>query len=130
MARTNRVGTSKSRAPAPIDPHPRVNGSGSKCTLTLSATTVLRRREPTADDHIARNMTNMVWDYSEQRHVWPNGRPSALIEATQSTGGTKYDTINKSGHPFALGRIMVGGAPDNGGHPLGTQAATRKKMFK
>lgn len=129
-SRARRVGTPKGRTAVPVDPHPIVNGSGSKHTMTLSATTVLRRREPTSDPHIARNMTNFVWDYQHLRHVWPNGDPNALIEATQATGGTQYDTINKSGRPYALGGIMVGGAPDNPGNPLGTAPTKPKKMLR
>jgi hypothetical protein len=99
-----------------------------KETLIVSATTVMRQRPPTNDFLTSKN-PSMVWDYSQQRRVWPNGNPNALIEATQQTG-TKYDTINKSGRPFALGNMEIGGdAQETNGDPL-FEKATRKKMLK
>ncbi len=128
MAKSRKLGSPNGSTPTPIDPYPQLEG-GTKKTLTLSATTVLRRREPT-NEQTARNHPNMVWDYQDQRHVWPNGKPHALIEATQSTGReANYDTINKSGHPFALGQIMLGGSPEMPGQPLG-HTSNQKKMLK
>lgn len=85
-----------------------------KKTRRLSPNLTLRRREPTADMAIVAKHPNMVWDYQNQQRVWPNGDPRALIEATQKTG-TKYDTINRSGHPFALKQREIGGSPDTRG---------------
>src|ERR1700690_1881391 len=78
-----------------------------KETLRVSATTVMRFRQPT-NEWTTAHANCYVWDYADQRKVWPNGKPDALIEATQATG-TKYDTMNRSGHPFALGNIELGG---------------------
>lgn len=99
-----------------------------KQALRVSATTVMREREPSNEFLTSKN-PSMVWDYSQQRRVWPNGDPNALIEATQKTG-TKYDTINRSGRPFALGNIEVGGdMADPRGDPLFVKAPS-KKMLK
>jgi hypothetical protein len=97
-----------------------------KEALVVSRTTVMRERPPTNDFLTAKNPA-MVWDYSQQRPVWPNGKPDALIEATQQTG-TKYDTINKSGRPFALGNIDVGAAPDPRGEPLFVKAPPKRML--
>ena len=98
-------------------------GSGDKRSMLISATTVMRRREPT-NPRIASKMTNMVFDHSQQLEVWPDGGP-ALIEASQMTGDAPYKTMNKSGHPFALVGNFVGGAPDTRGNPYGKKGALR-----
>ncbi len=87
----------------------------------------MRRRNPT-NEFTTHKHPAMIWDYSIQREVWPNGNPNALIEASQQTGH-KHDTINKSGRPFALGNIDVGGAPDTKGDPFWVHAPP-KKMLK
>jgi hypothetical protein len=99
-----------------------------KETLRVSATTVMRFRQPT-NEHTAANVPCFVWDYGDQRQVWPNGDPNALIEATQKTG-TRYSTMNRSGHPYALGNIELGGdAEEANGEPL-LGKAPPKKMLK
>jgi hypothetical protein len=102
-------------------------GLNKKQALRVSATTVMREREP-SNGFLTTKAPAMVWDYSHQRKVWPNGNPRALIEATQQTG-TKYDTINKSGRPFALGNIEVGGdMADPRGDPLFVKAPSKKML--
>lgn len=98
-----------------------------KETLRVSKTTILRRRNPTNEFTTSKHPA-MIWDYSVQRMVWPNGSPRALIEASSKTGH-KYDTINRSGRPFALGNIDVGGAPDTKGDLLHVKAPP-KRMLK
>jgi hypothetical protein len=95
------------------DPFPKLSG-GTKETMVVSGTSVLRRREPTNTQTMSK-MTNMVWDYSKQQKVWPDGKPNALIESTHATHSNEnYRTINRSGRPYALG-VQVGGSPDDGG---------------
>ena len=98
-----------------------------KESVRTSATSILRRRNPT-NEFTASKHPAMIWDYSIQRKVWPNGNPRALIEASSQTGH-KYDTINKSGRPFALGNMDIGGAPDTKGDPLHVKAPP-KRMLK
>lgn len=99
-----------------------------KEVLRTSPTVVMRFRQPT-NPFTAGKVHTMVFDYADQRPVWPNGKPDALIEATQQSG-TKYDTINRSGHPFALGNIELGGdAAETNGDPPFTRVPS-KKMLK
>ena len=84
-----------------------------KESFRVSSNTTMRRREPTAPHRADKAMT-MVWDYSKQQKVWPNGNNKALVEATQTTGAgiQNYATMNRAtGKPYALGTI-VGGSPD------------------
>jgi hypothetical protein len=98
-----------------------------KLAVRTSTSTTLRRREPTNYQTASKNV-NMVWDYSQQQKVWPDGRPNSLIEATQTTHTNQnYRTMNKSGKPYALG-VMVGGAPDDRGTPF--EKALPAKMIK
>jgi hypothetical protein len=108
----------------PVDQYPDLT---EKETRRVSPTVVLRKRKPTNEFTTSKH-PSMVWDYSIQREVWPNGKPDALIEASQHTGH-KYDTIDKSGHPFALGNIDMGGAPDAVGERLFMRSPP-KKMLK
>jgi hypothetical protein len=95
-----------------IDPFPNIKTD--KEALRTSTSTTLRKRPPTNEFTASKNV-NMVWDFTEQQKVWPDGKPKSLIEATQTTSNTPYKTMNKSGHPFALG-VQVGGSPDDPGH--------------
>jgi hypothetical protein len=108
---------------SPVGRYPKL---AEKRTVRVSPTVVLREREPTNDFTTSKHPA-MIWDYSIQRHVWPNGNPKALIEASQSTGH-KYDPINKSGRPFALGNIDVGGAPDTKGERLFLDPPPKKML--
>ena len=109
-----------------IDNDPGVNGTDrfNKRSMALSSNTVLRRREPT-NPFVASKFTNMVFDHSKQLAVWPDGKPNALIEASQSTGTSSYRTINRSGHPYALMDTFVGGSPDARGNPFGKRRALK-----
>lgn len=96
-----------------IDAHPNLQD---KESLRISATTILRKRAPT-NMNTASKVPNMVFDHSNQMRIWPDKRPKALIETTQKTNEHDYRTVNRSGHPFALG-VNVGGSPDDPGHPF------------
>lgn len=98
-----------------------------KTAVRTSTSTTLRHREPT-NPHTSSKNVNMVWDYSRQQKVWPDGRPDSLVEATQTTHTNKnYRTMNKSGKPYALG-VMVGGSPDTQGQPY--QESPPAKIIK
>lgn len=114
--------------PRVIDPYPKVD-CDEKRSMRLSGTTVLRRREPT-NPAVAQNHPNMVWDYSRQMRVWPDGKPDSLIESTNFTGSRPHamKTMNRSGRPYALG-VMVGGSPDQAGS-RDLNLRPRKKIVK
>jgi hypothetical protein len=98
-----------------------------KEVLRVSPSVVMRRREPT-NPHTASKLPNMVWDYTNQQKVWPDGKPNSLIEATQTThSNDNYKTMNRSGHPYALG-VFVGGSPDTPGKAYARPPRT--KVFK
>jgi hypothetical protein len=107
-----------------IDKHPDLRGD--KQALRTSTSTTLRRREPT-NPFIASKLPNMVFDHSRQMNIWPDQRPSALIETTQKETTKTYRTINRSGRPFAL-NVEVGGSPDDRGQPF--IKGRNKGMFK
>jgi hypothetical protein len=97
------------------DPYPEVTG-GDKEALRISTTSTLRKRTPT-NLNTAAKVPNFVFDHSRQVPVWPNGKPDALIESTHATrSNDNYDTMNRSGRPFALG-VDVGGSPDDPSNP-------------
>lgn len=88
----------------PVNPYPNL---AAKETLQLSASTTLRRREPT-NPHTASKARNYVFDHSEQMALLPGGR-----------------TMNRSGHPYALG-TLVGGAPNQRGTTLSSRSPAAK----
>lgn len=93
-----------------VDPYPKFS---EKTALRTSTSTTLRHRDPT-NLHTGSKVMNYVFDHSDQIPIWPDQRPSALIETTQKETRSTYRTINRSGHPFALG-VQVGGSPDDRG---------------
>ncbi len=107
-----------------VDKYPNLE---EKAALSISPTITQRHRHPTNEFTTSKHPA-MVWDYSRQRQVWPNGDPKALIESSSHTGH-KYDTMNKSGRPFALGNMDMGGAPDTQGDSLWV-TPPKKKMLR
>lgn len=93
-----------------------------KMNRRLDGITSFRSRTPT-NEQTASNFTNMVFDYSRQRPLIPDLKPTVLIENTQGLNRTAsdYRPVNASGRPYALGcgagssRIDVGGSPDDRG---------------
>jgi hypothetical protein len=104
-----------------ISPYPNF---GEKTALRTSTSTTLRHRPPT-NPHTDSKIPNFVFDYSDQKALWPDRNPNALIENTQNVSPGGYKTINRSGHPFALG-VNVGGSPDD----RGTSAISRGPRAK
>jgi hypothetical protein len=96
-----------------VDKYP---DASEKTALRTSTSTTLRYRDPT-NAQTASKVPNYVFDHSNQMRIWPDQRPRALIETTQKETANTYRTMNRSGHPYALG-VNVGGSPDDPGTPF------------